>query len=582
MSAALTHQQQQHHRTARSNPTDDYSDDEEAGGGEVTIELFGGTHDQLNHPRLTRQSSFQSNSSYTTTSPATLTSSLFPSHVDGVFPDSLIMSEAPSLYASMIEVPETSSEFDDVISIPYSDLSSDRQLSENSAGTTSSGMIIVSQRRRSRRSRRSVRSSMDGSFSELSRPRYSDEEEMGGSFALTAGALAKANGVDEAVFTSDSSEDESLALSMRRKPRGLGESARYDEQIDSDEELLSRTPKNAGFQSMYTAERNRRSLNSTKNEGDKARQTSESSKDSYPTPPPESRRSRAVKRRHRTSGRLDGSQKKSSASGSVGVGEEQRELNRNEPFLESPNQLGDVAMREQREWTSRRQAEKSVFLGNIIGRITDITTLQLIAETPLSRSTTPTPISSSYRHTRASTYSQSAVVHGFDAFGRQAREDLGTGDFHFRNLDAEMSDLDEGDETGDETETEGMGSRMKKVFGESARSLSLSSLPLYLLGALPPLTSLSPPSSNSGSAIEADRTRSPRRTSSFSFYPPQMGQSSRRYVVSSVLSATSLCLPTAIYYHSRGSTSDEEVYEGDGLQAAIGYWRRVLRRLSGY
>lgn len=484
-------------------------------------------------------------------SPASLSHSLFPSHDgNGIFTtslsDSLVVSEAPSIYASAADL--------DGAYITPSDEDASVPSSEDRASYRPHNSVR----------RTSVAGTTTSSFSDLSHPSYSGSSSIGGSWALTSEALSALPDVSSsstahiarpssAAFTSDSSEDESQG-DIRDTPR-RGErrrNARYDEQEDEDEDLLSRTPQaeSAGIGAFM------RRRKEAKDE------ESRSSREAYPSPPPE--RLAKVKRRHRQSGRTGGSQKRSSTSGSVGV----EVRNRVERSARKPeNRRRDVE--EQRAKELRTDVEKEVFLGKFFGKVmdVDIATLHLIANadpTPTpSRSTSPSfpyphphPHSHSHSHSHQQFHSSShsspyyprpraRVVHGFAALSHHARQELGPSHFHFGgDLDSEMYDLDE--ESGAETETEpAPWARPHESGGELGRSHSLSSLPRALFDGIVP---------------RGDKPKTLRRTSSLSSRSGSGREGSGR----------------------EGGMENAWGGEFEGLEAAMSYWRRILRRMRGY
>ena len=490
---------------------------------------------------------------------ANMNSSLFPTHNSGNFTmsDSLVLSEAPSIYASAAELNRISHSTD---SDDFPTTSSNRSTGEE-ARTTRGG------------------AQDDSDFSQLSRPSFSGSD---GSWALTEEAVLSLPRAmptvprpSSATFTSDSSEDESLAgpSTTPRRSRLFSRKSKQDVRMESDEDFAG-TPVAPGGLA-------RRSAVSGKSRDDKENDSrSTSSRDSYPTPPPESllRKSKPNKRRHRTSGRLGGSQKRSSASGSVV----------NEPRLEGGSSAideemgkpGEAIMRLRREASERKQVENQVFLGGFLGKLTDLETLQLIADSPTPPSHTPRSPSYSRSPSRslAAAYpTRSNEPHGFRKFSLEARAQL---DFQ-PPPDSIMYEQEE--DSGEETEKEltAMGSaegawykdqqrQLRKSAVEQfspvkSRSISLASLPFYLLDVLNPLSSYS--STPTLAESTAEHTLS----------PPISDQPLRRSN-----SHTSSSRYSGSGSGGRTQRVERRQTESDGLEAAIGYWRRILRSLRGY
>ena len=473
-------------------------------------------------PGSTARSSSTKSSTPRDPSPASLSHSLFPSHDgNGIFTTSL----SDSLVIS--EVPSiyaSAADLDGAYITP-----SDEDASIPSSEDRASYRLRHSIRRVS------VAGTTTSSFSDLSHPSYSGSS-IGGSWALTSEALSTLPDVSSssaahiarpssAAFTSDSSEDESQG-DVRGTPR-RGErrrTARYDEQEDEDEDLLSRTPQAASAGIGAFARRR-------KEAGEKE---SRSSREAYPSPPPE--RLSKVKRRHRQSGRTGGSQKRSSTSGSVGV-----EVRIRGSARKPESRREDVE--EQRANELRTEVEKEVFLGNFFGKVMDVdtATLHLIA----NADPTPTPSrSSSPNHSPLSSYHsrpRARVVHGFAALSRHANEELGHSHFHFGGeLDTEMYDVDE--ESGVETETEAAPWSRTHDGAELGRSHSLSSLPRALFD---------------GVMADVEKPKTLRRTSSL--------------------------LSSGREGNGReGGMENAWGGEFEGLEAAMSYWRRILRRMRGY
>lgn len=388
---------------------------------------------------------------------------------------------------------------------------------------------------------------------------------MGGSWALTEEALSAvphatplggggglaslARSQGSAEFTSDSSEDESVegmmgvVIGRKRTPV-----RRRGEQVDGDEEEdgLSSTPHavSAGFGGRDGKEM-----------------------EAYPSPPPEDSQARSrirIKRRHRHPGRHSGSQKRSSTSGSV-AGSEVLAV----PFSSSTRRRSPARPR-----AEKPTSKEHIFLGPLVSRLLAVesSTLDLLnapsslfpesTKAPLATpEATPTP-SRAASPTRILTTPRprspkQEKEHGLGALARHARDELGDEKMFYLS---EQEEEDEGDVTETELDhhnppTQWVASSSPPVFAarpSSApappRSFSASSLPLYI-----PLTS-----SNLSSASHS-KLRAPlmRRTSSFSSSSPNGG----------------------------GSPSQEQENawggEFEGFEAAMSYWRRLLRVMRG-
>jgi hypothetical protein len=476
-------------------------------------------------------SSSSSSSTAPPLSPPSMSASLFPSHDGGgIFgarlSDSLVMSEAPSIYASTADLDGEGAYATEDDSIPSSDdyvrareqgrVGGTRRLSL--AGTTSS------------------------SFSDVSYPSIGrSASDAGSSWALTEAALStipdassaiSATRPESAAFTSDSSEDEREG-NARRRP------ARYDELEDEDEELLSRTPSavSAGLGALYRKARRRKSGGEATN-----------AREAYPSPPPESVRSgSATKRRHREAGRfgVGGSQKRSSASGSVG-GSASKNV--------EGQTLAAGSDTRTRSGPSREQLESQVFLGRLVGKVVRIDkgTLNLLSTPTPTRASSPALSSSSHLNRHRKHASQ---PHGLDAFAHFVRSELDTSSRFHLYADASMSNLSEEEESGNETETEPHSSWYTSYhppthLTPAHRSHSLSSLPSYLHSS--PTSSVTP---KGAPAVVPPPTL--RRTSSFS---------SRQSAGSG----------------AGGKESTAWGGEFDGLEAAVSYWRRWLAVMRGY
>lgn len=417
---------------------------------------------------------------------------------------------------------------------------------------------------------------------------------IGGSWALTEEALSTVphatplggvaavlhSGSGSADFTEDSSDDESLVgivVGRRRTPtrRIAGELE------DDDEVLLSATPHAASAGMLSESGRGGRGAMYSRRYEWKEDDESIRSREAYPSPPPEGAMAGGsrirIKRRHRQSGRNAGSQKRSSASGSIAGAEA--------AIVASPLLLGGKTTRRPQEVAAqqleedkilRLKAEKDVLLGGVASRLMEIdtATLELVATvrapptpeaTPTpSRATSPTPhLVTPRQHSRK-------AAHGIHALAQHARDELG---------DSSMYSLSGGEEedSGEETETEvdhshkpvqqqwhtattpptlaprrAPASSSASSTSPPPRTLSASSLPLYLSDALAPLTHTN--LANSASTLKPPGMPFIRRTSSYS--------------------SSGAVLP--------GGEENPWGGEFEGFEAAMSYWRRLLRRMRGF
>lgn len=457
---------------------------------------------------------------------------MFPSHDgNGIFvEDSLVLSEAPSIYATgglgldgtrsiTSEEDEEQDEEDDVRSVPASTMSSESE-----------------------------------SFWRGRRENVAPSS-VGDSWALTEAALSTipdadypinlgpARAASVGLTSSDSSEDESFYNGVtprpatrvgRRHPQSLRE--------DPDEALLNNTP-HAASAGLFRSGRK-----------------------GYPSPPPEGLRGvKGGKRRHRRSGRTGDSQKKSSTSGSVGG---QSATRRSAP---TAVELAPAATED--------EGKENLFLGQVMGKLLDIDTptLDLISSAALptptqSRASSPVRYARRTQTSNRSPKSALSSHRGFAALSRHARFEIDgdAGQYaHFIDVDDEERMLV--DDSGDETETElalkgSVASWYSEYIPPSSTSSSLSpsstsEVPVAILGTQhrsKSLTSLPLPSSLT------KPTPILRRTSSFSSSSSH-GHSQTR---------------------ARARSGEPQMLpwggELDGLDAAVSYWRRILRTLRGF
>ncbi|SGY19441.1 BQ5605_C014g07649 [Microbotryum silenes-dioicae] len=397
-------------------------------------------------------------------------------------------------------------------------------------------------------------------------------------------------------FTSDSSvEDENLPPRERRRRAASRRAATPTARLipiaplqsreDAEEDMLCRTP---GAESAGLHLNSRRHLRVVPSTYEEHRthgglHSSQRSREAYPSPPPEDRLSASkssVKRRHRQSGRSESSQKRSSTSGSI-----RHASVRHASVASTMPTIAQLLEEKQMAEARREEVQNQIWLGSLVMGKTmgiDAETLEMVAAAePLTPEATPTPSRAASPRLRNRT-PELENAHGFAALMRHAEQELGTeASKIFRLHEAE----DESEEEEDETDTEQSSSKYPTVAWHRmteplvfaprhatipneadssieasrenpSRSLSTSSLPMYLVGhslkvssgRLGPLTSTSP--ANSEDPV-SDSIRLRRRTTSFT--------------------------------NSLNSNSDESPWGGefDGLEAAIVYWRSLWRRIRG-
>ncbi|ORY83549.1 hypothetical protein BCR35DRAFT_303414 [Leucosporidium creatinivorum] len=507
-------------------------------------------------------------------SPASLTHSLFPSHDgNGIFiAGSLVQSDEGGLGTGATYATEEEGDLDS--SLP----SGSSALSDTTSSSSFGG--------EARRGHDGLHAPPGGS--------------VGGSWALTEEALSTVphatplgggaavlhSGPTSADFTEESSDDESLegiVVGRRRTPtrRGAGE----QQELEDDEVLLSSTPHAASAGMFFEGGRGGRAMYSRRFEGKEENESSRS-REAYPSPPPEDAMvgSRIrIKRRHRQSGRHAGSQKRSSASGSIAGAE---------AVVASPLLLGKTTRRPrevdaqqlEEDKIRRLKAEKDVLFGGVASRLMEIdtATLELVATvqapptpeaTPTpSRSASPTPPFSTPRTSSPRHHSRKSV-HGIQALAQHARDELGDSAMYSLS-GGEEEEQDDGDET--ETEVDHSPKPIQQQWHTSTtpptlaprrapstpsassdapppRTLSASSLPLYLSNSLAPLTHTN--LANSASTLKPPTTMPLiRRTSSYS--------------------SSGAVLP--------GGEENPWGGEFEGFEAAMSYWRRLLRRMRGF
>lgn len=326
--------------------------------------------------------------------------------------------------------------------------------------------------------------------------------------------------------------------------------------------------------------------------------TTLNSRESYPSPPPDSHL--RSKRRHRESGK-SGSQKKSSANGSaLSESRSQRVRRIKLKVVESEESVRRKRGME-REEIERRKGEKQIFLGRFISRSLfeedevgdtmkmigreDSTMEQTYYPSPSpspspthaqSRSATPRPSKSPYRNRRNSTL---ASTHGFAALSKFAREELGEGQYHYGGVTAGEEEMMSEDEEEAEVDNLLKGGvlfehsgrvgkynhfRSRSNSRQPHRSPSLSDLLLhseYLVDSRYATT---------GHSLASLKPSISTPTLPLSPTTPQRNKTRSR-----------------IEERERYGNSDEEGSsawggELEGLDAAISYWRRILRKMRGY
>lgn len=398
--------------------------------------------------------------------------------------------------------------------------------------------------------------------------------------ATPLGNLASVAGPGSAEYTgSDSSSDdeslEGIVVGRRRTPtrrRGRGNVG--------NEQGLSLGP-SAGLGSLSADGRGRRSHAQEEEDTSSSRSND---RDAYPSPPPEGASSFSarkhlrthVKRRHRQSGRATaGSQKRSSTSGSVAGAESASQV----PLAPALPTLVQASAREahHRARAEKQAAAAHVFLGGVASRLMDVetSTLELFVDAavgaaPLTPEATPTPSRAAsptgyaYRRRRREQGYADGAEHGVEALARMARDELGDSAMGSVSASGGWEAEDEGDETETEVDHHNHPTQHQhkqwhtqtspptlapRTTAPSApqRTFSASSLPLYLAThshtSVPPLTT----STSTLKPVPAPSLL--RRTSS-----------------------------------SGGSGGEENPWGGEfeGFEAAMSYWRRLLRRMRGF
>lgn len=510
-------------------------------------------------------------------SPASLTHSLFPSHDgNGIFlsSDSLVPSDPSNLGAddqlSYFDG-QTATSLSDSSSLPYS--SSDYTPSSESNGGAQRPTTWQHRRRNtSRDSNAGLAASSTAS--------------LGSSWALTEEALsslprrgtvrpALAPRADSVGFTSDSASDED------------GDDDEDARAARADEDALSRTPgaASAGIRSLSTTGSMTASSHASKlRRASRKNVFVELERDEggelewggggYSSPPPEdgTRLRTRTKRRHRQAGRTGGSQKRSSTSGSING---------------SSLVVGQARSGQRAHSPSTRTAGQGVFLGDVASKLMDVdgSTLHLISSIPTPEATpTPSRAASPTRHHRSRSFSRQgstvAASHGFAALAMHARAELGD------SMPLVIDDEEEED-AGEETETE-----RDMVSSSSPSSIATTTTTTTTWHySTTPLTLAPRPTSK-------PKSTSPTRSFSSNSLPslsssallPLTPHNLRRHLDNSLLRRTaSSCASSSDRGgigggNSTTGVSEENPWGGefDGLEAALSYWRRLLRRIGGY
>ncbi|KAL8290334.1 hypothetical protein RQP46_002592 [Phenoliferia psychrophenolica] len=463
----------------------------------------------LSPASTTTSSGTRSSGASASASPATHSLALFPSHDGNGFfttAESLVNSGASQSGGSEAES-ASRSEGDSI--------SSEHEAHSPSRADAREG------RRRARAGAASRReSTSSSSYDHLSLDRSS--RSLGGSWALTEEALS--------ALPNNAAAHARTPTHLSTTPASVANTS-DGAQSDADEDLLESTPHAASAGLGWSRWRKVRQGRVADTTGD-----SSDSRHSYPSPPPLSL-SRRMKRRHRQEGRSGTSQKRSSASGSVGVA----------PTSLPPPPSASIVLPPPPVLIPTPERKDTAFFGKLVRKLVDVDTEtmdlfhaaeSLPTPTP-SRSTSPTP-------SATPTPSLKEPPHGFQALASYARSELG---FGFSDDVAMVVD-----DSGDETETEGntttrwihYSPTSASRTSEPSRSHSLTSLPSYFLSPL------SASSASAPVAVSPLKEQPPpllRRTSSFS-----------------------------------GKIMDDDSAWGgefEGFEAAISYWRRILRRMRG-
>lgn len=562
-----------------------------------------------------------------------LSHSLFPSHDgNGIFvQDSLVQSSEgpPTTFAATDSSDLDSNQVGEGHLTSMSDESEDYRLSSMDSAASSvaeSDDVVVRRRGRAAAATTTAISSSTG-----------------GSWALTEAALSTIpdaapiliNGIphvheagpSSVDFTSSSSEDESLgAAGSRVTPKGQRRPPRQaarrrasratatespEQEEEEDEDVLSTTPKAAagGLLSRMAVA---------------ADKTGQWRRQAYPSPPPEEdsvllRQSKARgKRRHRQSGRGPGSQKRSSTSGSISGGAAGNRALLAPSLAAMAQQLRDEIEVTQRRFETpqqlenrlrREHAQRQIPLGELVGaRVfgVDTDTLQMLATpeaTPTpSRAASPSPLAAIPSTPKSR--SHDPAPHGLHALAQHARDELGDSSmFYF--------DHDEARDSGDDTETE---ASPATTWIDSSSSAPLVFAPRRNTVTALPVTASDAEQEEDltiGAEDEKEEQQHSRvtRTFSASSLPAYLSRASRAQPTKEVLevagshheAAAAAAGPvkalrrTASYESSAAgssstsplgsySPSDENAWGGEfeGFEAAMSYWRKLLKRLRGH
>lgn len=435
------------------------------------------------------------------------------------------------------------------------------------------------------------------------------------------------------------------AQNERRRGHGGGiDSADNDEtgaEADEDDEVLSTTPqaRNKGLLARWAAA-------ATTSGPRAPAATSAWTREAYPSPPPEDMMTddgndesklRRIKRRHRQSGRGPGSQKRSSTSGSLAGGQGQgrtvlapslaamaRQLQAEIESMrrhETPQQMEERIRRE--------HAERDILLGGVVGaRVlgVDTETMQLVAKEFQQRTpeATPTPsratspvqgVSRSHatpqnpNRSRFDRRRKGQPSTGALALAQHARDELGDSSmFYFDDDEAATQSSVREDDSGDETETEATATTTTTttwhhttsplVFAPRRQQQQQQQQLQSRQDDQDASSSMNPalaihPRSFSATSLPAYLSRASRQ-----HYEDELGfELSQRQHHQQQRDAEAKLRRTTSYESSSagglgvgsgaggGSGPDNESAWGgefEGFEAAMSYWRKLLRRLRGH
>lgn len=397
--------------------------------------------------------------------------------------------------------------------------------------------------------------------------------ELGGSWALTEAALAgvpdarRGEGalqlnLGRAASAAETDEEEQAQEAEAGEgASGEGGSAGADSSADADEPMAA----SAGMSGVFSRER--RSKTAPAVEGKSA--SGRSRAGSYPSPPPEGARNltgagtaKATKRRHRQAGKA-GSQKRSSTAGSTrgALSDPGRArpstVRRHSPPTPATATLASASSAlAAAHHLAPTSTAAPLFLGSALARLTRAgpEALVLFADADgdayLGRSADPTPTPS-----RAA--SPSLVAHGLAALSRYAQEELDelAPAFHVRADVAAVEDEDSGADTETEADAHGPGRQPKARWVRSYR---------------PPSPALTDGGQQDGVA----------RSFSARSLPAYFGEAGEGLNMT-----TSLGLKGVGRMDGAEEGAEESSPWGgdfEGREAALSYWRRLLRQIRGF